>query len=353
MGGVAVNALGHAHPALVEAIAEQASQLMHCSNIYYNDKQLKLADQLTALAGMETVFFVNSGTEAIEAGLKLARKHGSRIAADKNILIYLTNSFHGRTMGALSVTGQPKYQKDFMPLLGASLCLSKDDPALLEAAFSDKVCGVILEPIQGEGGIIPVNPAFIEKARQLCDRHDALLIFDEVQCGLGRTGKMFAFENLTVRPDVVCLAKGLGGGFPIGAALANGRASCFAKGDHGCTFGGNPLAAAASLTVLKHLTAPGFLQEVSEKGQWAIGRITELLKDNPRFKMVAGSGLILGIHLDMAVTGIVQAALEERILLVNAGPQVIRLVPALNIPTADWQAGVERVCGLISSCGAS
>lgn len=353
MGGVAVNALGHAHPALAKTIAEQASTLMHCSNIYFNDKQLRLAEQLTALSGMASVFFVNSGTESIEAGLKLARKYGSKIDADKNIIIYLSNSFHGRTMGALSVTGQPKYQKDFMPLLGATLCLPKDDPALLEAAFSDKVCGVIVEPIQGEGGIVPVNPAYIEKARELCDRYDALLIFDEVQCGLGRTGKMFAFENLTVKPDVVCLAKGLGGGFPIGAAIANERGSCFVKGDHGCTFGGNPLACAASLTVLEHLTAEGFLDKVAEKGQWAVKYITDRLSGNPAFVKVAGSGLILGIHLSTAAAPIVQAALKNKVLLVNAGPQVIRLVPALNITQEDWQAGVEKVCGLIEETAAN
>lgn len=347
VAGVAVNALGHAHPDLVDAIHTQAGQLIHCSNLYFNDKQLALAEKLTGLAGMKSVFFVNSGTEGIEAALKLARKHGTAISPDKNVLIYLSNSFHGRTLGSLSVTGQPKYQKDFLPLLGGTLCLEKDDPALLEQAFNENICGIILEPIQGEGGIIPIDPAFIQKARQLCDQHDALMIFDEVQCGIGRTGKMFAFENLTVKPDIVCLAKGLGGGFPIGAVLANDKADCFVKGDHGCTFGGNPLACAASLAVLKHIADEAFLMEVKAKGDWATQYITDKLSGSPIFSKMAGSGLILGIHLNKPVSEIVQAALAEQILLVNAGPQVIRLVPALNIPFDEWKTGIIKVCDLI------
>lgn len=347
MGGVAVNALGHAHPELVETIRQQAAQLMHCSNIYYNDKQLELAEKLTALAGMDSVFFVNSGTEAIEAGLKLARKFGKASSPDKDRIIYLSNSFHGRTLGSLSVTGQPKYQKDFMPLLGGTQCLETDEPALLEAVFDEKVCGVILEPIQGEGGIIPLKTEFIEKARALCDKFGALLIFDEVQCGIGRTGKLFAYENLPVKPDVVCLAKGLGGGFPIGAVMANARGACFSKGDHGCTFGGNPLACATSLTVLKNLTAEGFLDAVAQKGKWAVDTIIAKIGAAPVFSKMAGQGLILGIHLNKPVAGIVQAALDHQILLVNAGPQVIRLVPALNIPDEEWQSGILKLCDLI------
>lgn len=347
VAGVAVNALGHANPTLVNAIHEQAQQLMHCSNLYFNDKQLALAEKLTALAGMESVFFVNSGTEAIEAGLKLARKHGNSISPSKNTLIYLSNSFHGRTLGSLSVTGQPKYQKDFLPLLGGTLCLDKDDPSLLEQAFNENICGVIIEPIQGEGGIIPINPEFIEKARKLCDQFDALLIFDEVQCGIARTGKMFAFENLTVKPDVVCLAKGLGGGFPIGAVMANQRANCFEKGDHGCTFGGNPLACATSLAVLKEIANEKFLSDVQEKGQWAIDYIEKTLAGLPIYNKTAGTGLILGIHLNKPVAEIIQAALAEHILLVNAGPQVVRLVPALNIPFEEWKTGIIKLCDLI------
>lgn len=347
VGGVAVNALGHSNPLLIDALYKQSQQLMHCSNLYYNDKQVMLSEKLTALAGMDSVFFVNSGTEAIEAGLKLARKYGAGISPQKNQLIYLNNSFHGRTLGSLSVTGQPKYQKDFLPLLGGTLCLDADDPALLEEVFTDQVCGIILEPIQGEGGIIPINPAFIEKARVLCDKFNALMIFDEVQCGIARTGKMFAFEHLSVKPDIICLAKGLGGGFPIGAVMANQKASCFEKGDHGCTFGGNPMACAASLAVLDHIANDAFLQEISEKGKWAIEYIENKLAGHSAFNKMAGSGLILGIHLNKSATSIIQAALASHILLVNAGPQVIRLVPALNIPFEEWKGGIEKVCSLI------
>lgn len=347
VAGVAVNALGHAHPDLITALYGQAQNLMHCSNLYYNDKQLELAEKLTACAGMESVFFVNSGTEAIEAALKLARKHGTRISPEKNVLLYLNNSFHGRTLGSLSVTGQPKYQKDFLPLLGGTCCLENDDPALLEEMFGAHVCGIIIEPIQGEGGIIPINPEFIEKARILCDKFDALMIFDEVQCGFGRTGKMFAFENLPVKPDLVCLAKGLGGGFPIGAVMANQRGDCFVKGDHGCTFGGNPMACAASLAVLKHISNEDFLKDVQEKGKWAIGYIENALSGQPIFNKMAGMGLILGIHLNKPVAEIIQSALANQILLVNAGPQVIRLVPALNIPFDEWKTGISKVCDLI------
>ncbi len=347
VAGVAVNALGHAHPDLVKALNLQAQQLMHCSNLYYNDKQLELAEKLTGLADMESVFFVNSGTEAIEAALKLARKHGTAVSPEKNVLLYLSNSFHGRTLGSLSVTGQPKYQKDFLPLLGGTVCLEKDDPALLEEAFNGNVCGIIIEPIQGEGGIIPINSEFIEKARSLCDKFNALMIFDEVQCGLGRTGKMFAFENLSVKPDIICLAKGLGGGFPIGAVMANHRGNCFVKGDHGCTFGGNPMACAASLTVLQIISDAEFLKSVQEKGKWAIGYIEEKLSDKGIFNKMAGAGLILGIHLNKPVAEIIQAALTHQILLVNAGPQVIRLVPALNIPFEEWKTGIGKICDLI------
>lgn len=347
VAGVAVNSLGHAHPDLVETIHDQAKQLMHCSNLYYNDKQLDLAEELTSLAGMESVFFVNSGTEAIETALKLARKHGSMISSEKNTLIYLSNSFHGRTLGSLSVTGQPKYQKDFLPLLGGTLCLETDDPALLENVFDDNICGIIIEPIQGEGGIIPINPQFIEKARNLCDKFDALMIFDEVQCGVGRTGKMFAFENLSVKPDIVCLAKGLAGGFPIGAVISNQRGNCFVKGDHGCTFGGNPMACASSLMVLKHIADENFLKSVQEKGKWAIEYIEDRLSSHQIFNKMAGTGLILGIHLNKPVAEIVQSALSNHILLVNAGPQVIRLVPALNIPFEEWKTGIMKVCDLI------
>lgn len=347
VAGVAVNALGHAHPDIVQTLHDQGQQMIHCSNLYYNDKQLALAEKLTGLADMKSVFFVNSGTEAIEAALKLARKHGTSISPSKNILLYLNNSFHGRTLGSLSVTGQPKYQKDFLPLIGGTLCLEKDDPALLEVMFNENICGIILEPIQGEGGIIPINPEFIEKARSLCDQFNALMIFDEVQCGVGRTGKMFAFEHLPAKPDIVCLAKGLGGGFPIGAVIVNERADCFSKGDHGCTFGGSPLACAVSLAVLEHIADENFLKEVHEKGAWAIAYIQSRLAQEPSFVKMAGKGLLLGVHLNKPVTDIIQTALAEHILLVNAGPQVIRLVPALNIPFEEWKTGIMKVCDLI------
>jgi len=350
VAGVAVNALGHAHPALVATLTEQASKMMHCSNLYYNDQQLKLSDRLTLASGMNSVFFANSGAEAIETALKVARKFGNSQSPDKNTILYLNNSFHGRTMGGLSVTGQEKYQKPFKPLIGGTKCLAEISIECLEESFDENVCALILETIQGEGGIIPLDEAFLIHARKLCDQYNALLVFDEVQCGLGRTGELFSWLGSPVKPDVMSLAKGLGGGFPIGATLVNERADCLVPGDHGCTFGGNPLACAVANTVLDHLTAEGFLSEVTAKGNKAIAVIQETLGNVPHYKSIEGKGLILGIHLNgVPASKVVAKALEEKILLVSAGPQVVRLVPPLNISEDIWIDGIKRVCEIIKS----
>lgn len=347
VAGVAVNALGHAYEPLAEVIYEQAKKLMHCSNLYYNDQQLKLAKTLTQLSGMEAAFFINSGTEAIETALKLSRKYGNMQNESKNKILYLKNSFHGRSLGSLTVTGQEKYQKPFMPLLGGTYCIEKVDIESLNNAFDDQVCAIILEPIQGEGGIIPLPEAFIEESHKLCDQYDALLIFDEVQCGIGRTGKMFAFENYTVQPDVVCLAKGLGGGFPIGAVLANHKANVFEKGDHGCTFGGNPLACAAANYVLGVVSNKEFLEDVKNKGEWARKEIENALKDYDDFLSVQGNGLILGVHFKSPVAAIIQKSFDNKILLVSAGANVIRLVPALNIEFDEWKSAIDTLIQII------
>ncbi len=266
VAGVAVNCLGHCHPAIVKALDEQSKKLIHVSNLYWTPTQTQLAEKLVALSDHNTVFFCNSGTEANETAIKIARKYGKLTGdAQKHEIITMENSFHGRTLGSLTITGQKKYQKDFMPLMGGVKSVKFNDIDDLEKNISEKTCAVIIEPIQGEGGIINADIEFLMKAKKLCEEYNALLIFDEVQCGIGRTGELFAYKSFGVTPDIVCLAKGLGGGFPIGAVLANKKASIFKPGDHGCTFGGNPLGCAVSLAVLKELTENKVLEGVKER----------------------------------------------------------------------------------------
>ncbi|MDD3704964.1 MAG: aminotransferase class III-fold pyridoxal phosphate-dependent enzyme, partial [Clostridiaceae bacterium] len=222
VSGVAVNCLGHCHPSIINAIQKQSCKLMHVSNLYWNEPQMELADRLCKLSGLEGAFFCNSGTEAVEAAMKFARKYGKLKGGPlKHEIIYMNNSFHGRTMGALSVTGQGKYQKDYMPLIPGVKSVDINDVEKLDTEMNSNVCAIIVEPIQGEGGIIAADSAFLEEAKKLCEKYEALLIFDEVQCGIGRLGSLFAFEKFEVKPDLVCIAKGLGGGFPIGAVVAS------------------------------------------------------------------------------------------------------------------------------------
>ncbi|QCX34434.1 aspartate aminotransferase family protein [Caloramator sp. E03] len=351
VSGVAVNCLGHCHPVIVNALKEQSQKLIHISNLYYNKPQIELAEKIISLSNHKSVFFCNSGTEATEAALKLARKYGKLKGGNsKNKIIYMKNSFHGRTLGALSVTGQLKYQMDFMPLIPEVIPVSFNDIDEIEKVMNENTCAVILEPIQGEGGIISANKDYLIKVRELCDKFDALLIFDEVQCGIGRTGKFFAYENFGVIPDVVCLAKGLGGGFPIGAIIANEKADvAFVKGDHGSTFGGNPLACAVSLSVLNELISSKIIENVNTLSKYLVDKLYNIKNKYGLIDEIKGIGLLLGISLKVDVKNFVNKCFENGLLLVSAGSNTVRLLPPLNISFDDIDCAIDIIEKTISS----
>lgn len=347
VSGVAVNCLGHSHPAISKALWEQSQSLIHVSNIYWNDKQIELAHKLTNLSGLDQVFFCNSGTEAVETALKLARKYAKlKSNKNKNQIIYMENSFHGRTLGALSVTGQEKYQKDFMPLISGVKSVKFNNIESLIANVNETTSAIILEPIQGEGGILPVEIEFLKTARSLCDKYDALLIYDEVQCGIGRLGTMFGFQSFGVIPDVLCLSKGLGGGFPIGAVIANNKAAnAFVPGDHGCTFGGNPLGSAVSLAVLDELINNGILNDVKEKSEYLKGQLEELALEIDIIEGTQGKGLLLGLKVSINPKLIIDLCFKKGLLLIGAGNNIIRILPPLNVSKEE----IDEAVGIIKA----
>lgn len=333
VSGVAVNCLGHCHPAIINAIQEQSCKLMHVSNLYWNELQMELADRLCKLSGLEGAFFCNSGTEAVEAAMKFARKYGKIKGGPlKHEIIYLNNSFHGRTMGALSVTGQEKYQKDYMPLIPGVKSIDLNDADKLRSEMNSKVCAIIVEPVQGEGGIIAADKSFLEEAKKLCEEYEALLIFDEVQCGIGRLGSLFAFEKFGVKPDLICIAKGLGGGFPIGAVVASEKAAeCIAYGDHGSTFGGNPLACSVALAILEELLEKGVLENVELMGRYLVDKLQILKEKHNSIISIRGMGLLLGLQLSTDTKAFIDRCVDSGLLLVAAGADVVRILPPLNI----------------------
>ncbi len=330
VAGIAVNALGHSNEAITKTITEQSGKLMHISNLYWNKPQNNLAKKLAETSGLDQSFFVNSGTEANETAIKLARKYGYKKGKTK--VVYMKNSFHGRSMGALSITGQEKYQEKFRPLIGDVVEATFNDIDSLKAVVDETTCAVFIEPVQGEGGILNADIEFLKVAKELCEKNDALLVYDEVQCGIGRTGKLFAFQKYDVKPDVVTLAKGLGGGFPIGAVVANKKAAdAFEPGDHGCTFGGNPLACAVALTVIDEIEKNSILDEVDFKAHYLIDKLNDMKNKYSVIEEIRGQGLILGIKLTVPAKDLVNKAMEKGLLLVGAGEQVVRLVPPLTV----------------------
>lgn len=345
VSGVAVNCLGHCSPVIIKALQEQSCKLMHVSNLYWNEKQLALAEKLCKAGGFSGAFFCNSGTEAVEAALKFARKYGKQKGgASKHEIIYMKNSFHGRTLGSLSVTGQEKYQKDFAPLVPGAKSVEFNNSKELELKMSADVCAVIIEPIQGEGGIIPAQVSFLKKAYELCDKYDALLIYDEVQCGIGRLGSLFAFESFGVKPDMVCMAKGLGGGFPIGAVAASPKvAESIAYGDHGSTFGGNPLACAVALAILDELLEKGVLDNVSNMGAYLQKKLMDLMEKHASIIAIHGMGLLVGLKLSIDTKKFINECINNGLLLVGAGSDVVRLLPPLNIEPEY----LDRAVGII------
>jgi predicted acetylornithine/succinylornithine family transaminase len=346
VAGIAVDVLGHSHPALVSAIAEQAATLIQVSNLYYSLPQLELAEALTASSAFDRAFFVNSGTEANEAALKLARRFGG----SRREVVALTGSFHGRTLGSLAATGQPKYQEPFAPLPAGFVHVAPNDVAALVAAVGDQTCAVLLEPIQGESGIHPLTDEFLVAAREACDKVGALLIFDEVQTGVGRTGTFYAFEQTPVVPDVVTLAKGLAGGVPIGAVLARAGADAFHAGDHGTTLGGNPLSCAAGLATLRVIADEGLMANAAERGRQFVAALASL----PGVAEVRGRGLMLGVEtVGPIAKQVVAIARERHGLLVNAtGETTLRIVPPLTISADEVDQAVSRLATALSDAAA-
>lgn len=343
VSGIAVNCLGHSHPSILSALEKQSQKLMHISNYYWNDEMINLCTKLSENSDHDKVFLCNSGTEAVEAALKIARKHGKMVSKrDKNTIIYMNNSFHGRTLGALSVTGQDKYQTPFSPLICNVKSVNFNDIKDLQYNFDDSVCGVIIEPIQGEGGINTVNCDYLNELKILCNKYNALLIFDEVQCGMGRLGTLFAYKKFNVIPDVICLAKALGGGFPIGAVLTKDKASTvFSPGDHGNTYGGNPLACAVSLAVLKELVDNKLVESVESKSHYLINKLKTLKNKYGLIKEIKGMGLLIGITGDFDVKCFVKKCFDKGLLLVTAGNSVIRFLPPLNIKEEDIDMAIN------------
>ena len=354
VSGISVNCLGHASPVITEALTEQSQKLVHISNLYYSQPQLDLADKLTDNSEMESVFFTNSGTEAIELALKIARKYGNNLSYDKNgnkiadktEIIYMKNSFHGRSTGALAVTGQPKYQKPFEPLMKNVTECNFNDVQDLKAKVSEKTSAIILEPIQGESGLESAKPEFIETIKELSEKYNTLVIFDEIQCGMGRTGKLFAYENFDLVPDVITIAKSLGGGVPIGACLTKGKANdVLVPGDHGSTYGGNPLVCAVANAVLHELIDNKLIEKnVVEKGQYSVEKLEKLKGKFDFIEEIRGKGLLLGIKFDekkVLAKDVVLKALENGLLLVGAGNNVVRFFPPFNVTNEEIDKAVS------------
>ena len=348
-GGIAVNALGHCHPALQAALTEQAAKLWHISNIYTTAPAQQLAQRLVENTFADKVFFCNSGAEANEAAFKLARKYAfDHFGPEKNEIIACVNGFHGRTLFTVSVGGQPKYQQGFAPLPAGIKHIPFNDVDALAAAVSDKTCAVVIEPVQGESGVLPASQAFLQAARQLCDEHNALLVLDEVQTGMGRTGKLFAYEHFGVVPDIVSSAKALGAGFPIGAMLTSDKvAPSFAPGTHGSTFGGNPLAAAVGSAAFNIINQAQTLEHVCTQGERLQAALSKIGEKHGVFAEVRGLGLLIGAVLSDAYHDkageFVKVALTQGLMILNAGTNVVRFAPSLLLSDADLQAAIEKL----------
>jgi acetylornithine/N-succinyldiaminopimelate aminotransferase len=340
--GIAVASLGHCNPVLVEALTRQANTLWHLGNGYTNEPVLRLALALTEATFADRAFFCNSGAEANEAALKLARKAAhAKFGEKKSRIVSCLNSFHGRTLFTVSVGGQAKYTEGFEPLPPSIDHIPYNDIDAAKAAIGDDVCAVIVEPVQGEGGVMPGNPEYLKTLRELCDKHNAVLIFDEVQCGMGRTGSLFAYQGYGVTPDILTSAKALGNGYPIGAMLTTeDLAKHLGVGTHGTTYGGNPLAATVALTVLDTINQPAFLARVKEASEKLIGKLEGLVRDFPHvFSAVRGAGLLLGLVVAEPFKGrskdIQRAAEAQGLMILIAGTDVVRLAPALIVSDAQ------------------
>ncbi|KAA0540207.1 aspartate aminotransferase family protein [Citrobacter sp. Cpo142] len=361
-GGIAVNALGHAHPALREALNDQASKFWHTGNGYTNEPVLRLAKKLIDATFAERIFFCNSGAEANEAALKLARKYAhDRFGSQKSGIVAFKNAFHGRTLFTVSAGGQPAYSQDFAPLPPDIRHAVYNDLDSASQLIDDTTCAVIVEPVQGEGGVVPATKAFLQGLRELCDRHNALLIFDEVQTGVGRTGELYAYMHYGVTPDLLTTAKALGGGFPIGALLATERcASVMTVGTHGTTYGGNPLATAVAGKLLEIVNTPEVLNGVKQRHDWFVERINAINERFGLFSEIRGLGLLIGCVLNAEFAGkaklISQEAAVAGVMVLIAGANVVRFAPALNVSEEEVATGLDRfalACERIKAGGSS
>ncbi|MHB8394375.1 MAG: acetylornithine transaminase [Candidatus Dormibacteria bacterium] len=350
IGGIGVNVLGYGHPALVAAVAAQAQTLIHASNMYYTEPQVELAERLVASAFPARVFFSNSGAEANEAAIKIARKWGRGHKGGAATVVTMTGAFHGRTLGALAATGSARYGDPFEPLPGGFRQVPRDDLTALEAALDGDVAAVLLEPVQGESGVFPFSDRALATIRTLCDQHDCLLMLDEVQSGMGRTGRMWAHQWAGVTPDVMTVAKGLAGGIPIGATLVGPRADVFEVGDHGSTFGGNPLACAAAIAVLTTIHSEDLMENATRVGDRIRAGISSLVDSGLPIREVRGRGLMLGVGLRRPVArAAALAALGVGLLVNPVGSRTLRLLPPLNLTEAEADLVVERLAQALRS----
>lgn len=345
VGGLAVTSLGHCPPQVVNAIKEQCETLLHCSNLYWIEPQVELAQLLVENSQLDKVFFANSGAEANEGAIKLARKYAKEnIGADKYEIITMNKSFHGRTLATLTATGQEKFHQGFDPLPEGFKYVPYNDLEALKNAVSEKTCAIMLEPIQGEGGVHVADEAYLQGIQDLCEKEQLLLIFDEVQVGLGRTGKMFAHEHYGITPDIMTLAKALAGGVAIGALMATDKvANAFKPGDHATTFGGNPLAAAAGVAMVKSLIDEKAVENAAEIGKYLKQKLEELKSEFPVVKEVRGKGLILGVELEVPGQEALDYCQEQGLLINCAAGNVLRLLPALNISKDIADEAVEII----------
>ncbi len=343
--GIAVCSLGYGHPEYKQALKDQIDNLMHTSNLFYSKPVAKAASMLKEASQMDRVFFTNSGTEAIEGALKAARKYAYTKSSGRYEFIAMNHSFHGRSMGAVAVTGTEKYRTPFEPLIGGVKFAEFNDLDSVKALISDKTCAIIMEPIQGEGGIYPAEESFLKGVRQLCDEHDILLIFDEIQCGVGRSGSMFAWQGYGVKPDIMAMAKAIGNGVPVGAfAMTEKVAECsLAPGDHGTTYGGNPFVCAAVAAVLEIMKKENVLENVQKVGAYLEDKLNELVERNKFVEARRGKALMQGLVLKKPVGDVIKKAMEHGLIAISAGGNVLRLVPPLVITEKHVDEMVEKL----------
>jgi acetylornithine/LysW-gamma-L-lysine aminotransferase len=345
VGGHGVSLLGHCHPVVTAAICEQAQQMVTCPGIFYNDRRAQLLAKLADITGMDRAFLCNSGTEAVEGAFKFAR-----LSAGRTGIVATMRGFHGRTMGALSATWNKHYREPFMPLVPGITHVPYDKIERMEQAITDETAAVIVEIVQGEGGVRPGSTAFFHGLRKLCDERGALLIVDEVQTGFGRTGKMFAFQGHGIQPDILCLAKGIAGGVPMGAIMLGDRVTGIGPGVHGSTFGGNPLACAAALATIHVLESEGLPAQAEEKGAYLLDKLGHL--DSPAIREIRGLGLMIGIELRTRARPYLEALIEQGVLALPAGPTVLRLLPPLVIGYEDLDAVVAAIAKVLPAAPA-